>query len=89
MVIQEAMAAGVPVISSNVGGTRYQVKHGKTGFLFDARDVPALIGRIRELLANQVLRRSFGEAAKLVAEKEFRAGSVAQKTIEIYRQILT
>jgi len=89
MVIQEAMAAGVPVIASRVGGTRYQVRDGETGFLIDARDVQALSGRMGILLSNQAMRQSFGEAAKALAQVEYRADAVAKKTIEIYRQILS
>ena len=89
MVIQEAMAAGLPVIASKVGGTPYQVRDGKTGFLIDARDVQALTKRIGELLSNQAMRQSFGEAGNALAQKEYRAAAVAQKTIEIYRQIVS
>lgn len=89
MVIQEAMAAGVPVIATRVGGTRYQVRDGETGFLIDARDVQALSGRMRILLSNQAMRQSFGEAAKALAQVEYRADAVAKKTIDIYRQILS
>jgi glycosyltransferase involved in cell wall biosynthesis len=89
MVIQEAMAAGVPVIASRVGGTRYQVRDGETGFLIDARDVQALSERMGMLLSNQAMRQSFGEAAKAFAQEEYRADAVAKKTIDIYRQILS
>jgi len=89
MVIQEAMAAGLPVIATRVGGTRYQVRDGETGFLIDARDVQALTGRIGELLSNQAMRQSFGKTAKSLAEEEYRADAVASKTIEIYRRILS
>jgi len=89
MVIQEAMAAGVPVIATRVGGTRYQVRDGETGFLIDARDVQALTGRIGELLSNQAMRQSFGKTAKSLAEEEYRADAVASKTIEIYRRIIS
>jgi glycosyltransferase involved in cell wall biosynthesis len=89
MVIQEAMAAGVPVIASRVGGTRYQVRDGETGFLIAARDIQALTGRIGELLSNQAMRRSFGKVAKALAQQEYRADAVARKTIDIYRRILS
>ncbi len=88
MVIQEAMAAGVPVIASRVGGTRYQVREGETGFLFDARDVESLTSRISELLANQAMRQSFSKAANALAENEYRADTVANRTIDVYRQVL-
>lgn len=88
MVVQEAMAAGLPVIASRVGGTPYQVRDGETGFLVDSGDVHALTTRINTLLSNQAMRESFGKAANALAEKEYRADTVAKRTIEVYRQIL-
>ena len=88
MVIQEAMAVGLPIIASRVGGTPYQVRDGETGFLVDARDICALATRISTLLSDQAMRKSFGKAAKALAEKEYRADTIARKTLDVYRQIL-
>ena len=88
MVIQEAMAAGLPVVCTRVGGTEHQVADGETGFVVEAGDIDALAARIENLLADEALRRSFGIAGKAVAEREFRAAAVAEKTIAVYRRIL-
>ena len=88
MVIQEAMAAGVPVIASNIGGVPYQVEDGKTGFLVPPGDVEALADRLKTLLSDKAMREVFGAAAKLRAESEYRASIVARKTLDVYRDML-
>jgi glycosyltransferase involved in cell wall biosynthesis len=88
MVIIEAMAAGVPVIATNVGGIRYQVKDEDTGFLIAPGDVNALSERLIALLASRSLRESFGTAARSFASEDYRADKVAAKTIDVYRQML-
>jgi glycosyltransferase involved in cell wall biosynthesis len=88
MVVGEAMAAGVPVIASDVGGIRYQVKHGETGFLIEAGDRETLARRLVALLLNSDLRESLGTAARLLATDEYRTERVARKTIAVYRSIL-
>jgi glycosyltransferase involved in cell wall biosynthesis len=88
MVIQEAMAAGLPVVATRVGGTAHQVIEGETGFLVDAGDIDALTARMETLLADAAMRRSFGAAGKAVADREFRAAAVADKTVAVYRRIL-
>jgi len=88
MVINEAMAAGLPVVATRVGGTIYQVRDNETGFLVEAGDVGALTERIATLLSSREKRHSFGRAARDLAESGYRADKVASDTIEVYRQVL-
>jgi glycosyltransferase involved in cell wall biosynthesis len=60
-VLIEGMAAGVPLIGSDVGGIPYMVRDGENGFLFPAGDSKALEMRLRELLADSELRRRLGD----------------------------
>jgi glycosyltransferase involved in cell wall biosynthesis len=88
MVIQEAMAARVPVIASNICGIPYQVEEGRTGFLVPAGNVDALAGSLSALLSNAEIREEFGAAARLRAEREYRSAIIARKTIDVYEDIL-
>ena len=66
----EGMAAGLPVIGSDIGGTPHLVRDGENGFLFSAGDSAALARRLRQLLADAELRRRMGEAGFARAHSE-------------------
>jgi glycosyltransferase involved in cell wall biosynthesis len=59
-VLVEAMAAGVPVIGSSIGGTPTLIRDGENGFLFPPGDVDALEVQLRKLLGNAELREKMG-----------------------------
>ena len=64
LVLNEAMAAGVaPVVSDQVGGAVDLVEHGITGFVFPSRDWEAMTRVVRDLVADDDLRRRVGAAA--------------------------
>ena len=67
----EAIAAGVPVVATDVGGTREIVVPGATGWLAPARDVAALAARVLEVVADPTLRGRLAAAAPaLLAEHD-------------------
>jgi glycosyltransferase involved in cell wall biosynthesis len=88
MVIQEAMAAGVPVIASNICGIPYQMEHNETGLLFSPGNIDELTYCLKTLLASASKREEFGLAAKQRAAQEYRAAAVAQKTLDVYRHVM-
>ncbi|HSL75368.1 MAG TPA: glycosyltransferase, partial [Candidatus Limnocylindrales bacterium] len=57
----EAMACGTPVVGSNVGGIKYSVRDGETGFLVEPRDPDALADRLARLLGDRQLLQTFGQ----------------------------
>jgi glycosyltransferase involved in cell wall biosynthesis len=88
MVIEEAMAAWVSVIFSNICGVPYQVDDGRTGFLFHPGDVDMLANRLNVLLSDSAMRERFGVAARVKADREYRASVVARRTVDVYEQLL-
>lgn len=62
-VVMEAMAAGLPVVATDVGGTRELVRHGRTGFLVPAGDAGRLAGRMAETMTLTPRRRQEMAAA--------------------------
>jgi glycosyltransferase involved in cell wall biosynthesis len=70
-VILEAMAAGVPVVASDVGGIPSAVRHGESGFVVPVGDIDALETRLRQLLSDRQLRDSMGAKAHAIACTEY------------------
>lgn len=60
----EAMAAGLPVIGSNVGGIKYNVTHGETGQLFSPTNVNQFEKAIRKFADDPSLRQKYGTNAR-------------------------
>ena len=84
----EAMAAGVPVVGSRVGGIPEMVVDAVTGRLVPPRDPAALAGALIELLADDTLRRGCGRAARERAETHFSLPAHARRLQGIYDALL-
>jgi glycogen(starch) synthase len=88
MTIGEAMAAGVPVVATSVGGVPEMVADGETGFCYDAGDVPALIGRLAHLLRDRPAAEALGRQGRCRARELYAPARVAERTVEVYRAIM-
>jgi glycosyltransferase involved in cell wall biosynthesis len=82
-----AMAAGVPVIASKIGGLPEIVRHGETGLLVE-NHAPAIAAAIRELTGNRALAERMGAAGRRLVRENFTVEQMAHRTIEVYRQVL-
>ncbi|MBP7113853.1 MAG: glycosyltransferase [Candidatus Peribacteraceae bacterium] len=69
--LMEAMSAGCACIASDVGGNRYLIENGVSGFLFPAGDREALASHIRRLLDDPVKREQLGLRARMRIELIF------------------
>jgi glycosyltransferase involved in cell wall biosynthesis len=85
MVVQQAMASGLAVIATTVGGIPYQIQHEVSGLLFRPGSVGELSALFARLGHDTTLTRRLGEAAKAVAMARFQASAVAEATIAVYR----
>jgi glycosyltransferase involved in cell wall biosynthesis len=98
--VMEAMAAGVPVVATDIPGTRDLVVHGETGFLVPAPErsaesakvngavVRGLIERTAELLGNRDLARRMGEAGRRRMAEHFSVETMLRRHAELYRRLL-
>jgi glycosyltransferase involved in cell wall biosynthesis len=88
LVVVEAMAAGVPVIATSVGGIPEIIRDGETGRLV-APDAPAeLAGAAKTLLESLELRREFGKRAAQVARDNFSVELQARRYLRVYDDLL-
>lgn len=83
LVIQEAMAAGLPVIATNVGAIGEAVRDGETGILIPPNDVASLHSALHTLLCDGERRKDMGARGRAVAESRFDSAVNARKIISI------
>jgi glycosyltransferase involved in cell wall biosynthesis len=86
--ILEAMAAGLPVVASAVGGVAEAVVDGETGLLAPAGDAQALAGAIERVLADRQLRRAMGSAGRARAASHFALGRFGAEHLAVYERAL-
>ncbi len=85
--IIEAMAYGLPAISTNIGDIPNQVIDGETGFIVEPTDARSLTDRIHRILEDFHLRTRMGQAGRRRFEQEFSLVQNIDKTIEVYRNL--
>jgi len=82
----EAMAKGIPVVASDIGGHRELVADGRTGFLFAPGSVDALVDRLRTVLSGGDELAEVSERARRFVETERTWASTVANTVEAYRK---
>ena len=80
----ESMAAGIPLVVTDVGGNSEAVVHGKTGFVVPPQNSDKLADAISILLNNGDLAKSMGEAGRMRAEKIFSIETMIDKIENLY-----
>jgi glycosyltransferase involved in cell wall biosynthesis len=85
--VLEAMAAGLPVVATDVGDVRRVVLDGVTGLVVPARDVEALADRLQTLLTDPEQRRRMGVAGRTRATEEFSSAVMAGEVSALYRDL--
>jgi glycosyltransferase involved in cell wall biosynthesis len=88
MVILEAMAVGLPVAASAVGGIPDLIADGKTGRLFDPKDAESMRSTLRSILADPTNRRNLATQARQKIHHEHLPPSIARRHQQIYQEIL-
>lgn len=88
MVVLEAMAAGVPVLASKVGGVPDLIEPEITGLFCDPQQSESFSAGVARLLDGQELARKIAATAKTAARQRFHPLVVARRHLEIYREVL-
>jgi glycosyltransferase involved in cell wall biosynthesis len=87
--ILEAMASGLPIIASNVGGIYTLVKDGVNGFLVSSRNPSAISVAIHKFLKDPSLLKKMGREGQRMAQEYFSLNKMASQTRSLYAQILS
>jgi glycosyltransferase involved in cell wall biosynthesis len=88
LIVLEAMAAGVPLVASAVGGVTDQVRHGKEGLLIPPGDATALGDALLELLQDPDRAHRLGEAGRRRADSVFSHAAMVRKIEGVYHAAL-
>jgi len=88
IVYLEAMALGKPVIGCQGEGIEDFVDHGKTGLLVRRRDINGLVEALGFLLSHPEEAKAMGERARRLVLENYTWERNAEKTIEVYREVL-
>ncbi|MCY4147143.1 MAG: glycosyltransferase family 4 protein, partial [Chloroflexi bacterium] len=84
----EAMACGLPVVSTRRGGPSETIVPGETGYLVDVGDVDALAAAVLRLLDDAGLRKRMGAAGRRRAKESFSISAAADAHMQLYDRLL-
>lgn len=82
------MAAGKPLVATDIPGCREAVINGETGFLVPARDAAALAEALARLIDSPALRASMGAAGRARVEENFSDAIICEKTLAVYESLV-
>jgi glycosyltransferase involved in cell wall biosynthesis len=85
--IVEAMASGLPLVVTNVGGNLELVTDTECGYLVPPNDPAALAQKLQILIDNDVQRKEFGRQALKIAQDKFSVTVMVDKYIKKYREM--
>jgi glycosyltransferase involved in cell wall biosynthesis len=88
LAVLEAMAAGVPVVSSAIGGTDELIEDGESGLLVPPGDADALAAALRWVLGDPELRESLAARARERVERDLTRERMAARMTGVYRELL-
>jgi glycosyltransferase involved in cell wall biosynthesis len=86
--ILEYMAAGRPVVATNVGGAAELIREGETGYLVPAGDDEMMAARLIDLLRDPNRSRMMGDAGKRIVEEQFSCEAQLSRTEDLYDRLL-
>lgn len=87
MTLIESAACGVPAVASRIYGITDAVEDGKTGLLFAAGDVTALVQDLLKLITENDFRLQMGEAARVRALQLFPSEIIAREMVALYDRL--
>ncbi|WP_439490598.1 glycosyltransferase family 4 protein [Algoriphagus sp.] len=88
LVVQEAQAMELPVVCSDIGGIKYGMVDGETGFLVYEGDVDGFVDKIQLLIDQPELRLKMGKAGRDFVKKHFDSKVIGDQLMAVYSEIL-
>jgi glycosyltransferase involved in cell wall biosynthesis len=87
--IMEAMAAGLPVVATNVGDNSYLIKDGYNGFIVNCGDIDHFVEKLEYLAKNENLSRQFGVNSHSIVRSEFSSDKFLNNYFQLFEEVRT
>jgi len=84
----EAVASGVPVVASNVGGIPEVITHGKEGILVEPGNAQQISQAVEKVMNDDKLAKSMGSAGKKTARERFSSEAMLTRTDKLFKAVL-
>jgi colanic acid/amylovoran biosynthesis glycosyltransferase len=88
VVLFEAQAVGLPIVSTNVGGVSQAIIDGKSGFLVPERNVDALAEKLRYLIEHPELWSEMGRYGRIFVEEKYDVKKLNKRLVQVYQDLL-
>jgi glycosyltransferase involved in cell wall biosynthesis len=88
IVVLEAMARGLPIVATAVGGVPETVRHGVNGFVTPVRGVSEIAAALDTLVHDADLRERMGRASRVIAQ-DFSVDRMVERTLAFYDQVVS
>ena len=88
LVVLEAMAAGVPIVATAVGGIPEQVRHGQEALLVPPSNPAALAGAVLELVADSARAQALADAGRQRLREDYAHDVMVRRTVAVYESVL-
>jgi glycosyltransferase involved in cell wall biosynthesis len=89
LAVLEAMAAGIPIVSSAIGGTEELIEDGRSGLLVPPGDAKALATALRRVLGDHALRQGLAARARARVDAGLTREQMANRVTAVYRELLS
>lgn len=86
--LMEAMAAGLPVVASDVGEIKNLIAHGSNGFVLPAGDIDGFYTALKRIYSDASFFVSAGKESRRIASSRWLPDTIAEKHVEMYRQVI-
>ena len=82
--IMEAMAAGLPIVATDVGDNRYLVNEGFNGFLIPCKDVNKIVDKLETLSESEDMRHDFGDKSRILIKNKFSQEKLLENYLKLF-----
>jgi len=84
----EAMAAGKPVVASNVGGISDTIEHGKWGILVEPKNPKEIAEAVLQLIEDENMRKRMGESGRKVVKEKYSSNVISGEYLKVYKSLI-